>query len=214
MWQVSVTALDDTRRVLAGLERSPLRTQGRPPPVLGHCDGWHYAATADHLAQVEPFYSMAAMAKQERCPDCVEGGCHEATLSPTASQALVNRRWAAGSETSGISANGVVRYMTRSLLLTSQPSRNLRLYCGPRHLMGGILPWSTRPLQTSFVATSHRKTGMPSSHTCQRAALRGPVKSHIVSSSTRPLVLKRFFLRASTHCSNQRDTHGRRTRNT
>ena len=73
-WQVSGTALDDTRRTLAGWERSPLRNQGRPPPVLGHCDGWHYASTADHLAQVERFYSMAAMAKQERCPDCVEGG--------------------------------------------------------------------------------------------------------------------------------------------
>ena len=69
-WQASVTALDDTRRLLAGWNRSILRSRGSPPPTLGLRTGWHYTSTADHLAQVERFYSMAAMSKQERCPDC------------------------------------------------------------------------------------------------------------------------------------------------
>ena len=41
---------------------------------MGHYEGISYTTTADHLAQVERFYSMAAMAKLERCPDCIAAG--------------------------------------------------------------------------------------------------------------------------------------------
>ena len=59
------------QRILVGWNRSLLRTWGHRPPQVGHYEGISYTTTADHLALVERFYSMAAMAKLERCPDCI-----------------------------------------------------------------------------------------------------------------------------------------------
>ena len=73
-WQVIVSVLDDMQRLLVGWNRSLLRIRGHRPPQLGHYEGISYSTTADHLAQVERFYSMAAMAKLERCPDCIAAG--------------------------------------------------------------------------------------------------------------------------------------------
>ena len=74
-YQVVVTALDDVQCLLTGWNRSLLRSRGHRPPRLGrHYEGPGYHSTADHLAQVERRYSMAAMAKLERYPDCIAAG--------------------------------------------------------------------------------------------------------------------------------------------
>ena len=73
-WHVIVSVLDDMQLILVGWNRSLLRTRGQRPPQVGHYEGISYTTTADRLAQVERFYSMAAMAKLERCPDCIAAG--------------------------------------------------------------------------------------------------------------------------------------------
>ena len=62
------------QRILVGWNHSLLRTRGHRPPQVGHYEGVSYTSTADHLVQVERFYSMAAMAKLERCLDCIAAG--------------------------------------------------------------------------------------------------------------------------------------------